>query len=176
MERKLLIGILGNPGAGKSTTWNTLFGHTVHTGKNERKLLINGIKIPVFLINESPLERKTMLEYIMPDKDPAIVVSSFLYHKDVKKNFEFFINKGYDIYIQWLNPGFSDSNDKALFYNEGIINYLLSYGATVSVKNGKDLPELRVEELKNYIFARYISKLDVPVMVDKSVKREKSSN
>jgi hypothetical protein len=155
MERKLLIGVLGNLGSGKTTTWNHFFGKNVHTGKNIRYINIDDVKIPVFLINGAPLERKTNLEYILPDKDPTIVLSSFLYHKDVKKNFDYFIKKGYDIYILWLNPGFSDANEKVLFYNAGIINYLLSNEATVSVKNGKKLPELRVNDIKNYLYAWY---------------------
>lgn len=153
MKRKLLIGVLGNAGSGKSTTWNILFGHNVHTGKNIRKLTIYDTKIPVFLINESALERRTKLEYILPDEDPEIVISSFLYHKDVKSNFDYFIKRNYDIYIQWLNPGFLDTNEKALFYNEGIINYLLGYGATVAVKSGKQEPQLRVNEIKSMIYS-----------------------
>jgi hypothetical protein len=170
MERKLLIGVLGNEGSGKSTTWKHLFGHNVHTGKNVRKLEISGLKIPVFLINESPLERKTKLEYIMPDVCPDIVVSSFLYHKDVKSNFEYFSRRGYDIFVQWLNPGFNDQSDKALFYNDGIINYLLSLGATVSVKNGKEMPDYRVLELKNYILSHYLSNTNLAINVSKIAK------
>ena len=157
MERKLLVGILGNEGSGKSLTWSTLFGRNVHTGKNIRKLEIHDAKIPVFLINESALERKTKLEYILPDIDPNIVLSSFLYHKDVVKNFEFFHKRNYDIYIHWLNPGYNDPNQKALFYNEGIINTLLSLGAIVSVKNGKESPLYRTTEIKNYIYSWHIS-------------------
>ncbi|PLX06389.1 MAG: hypothetical protein C0596_18155 [Marinilabiliales bacterium] len=155
MEQKLLIGVLGNLGAGKTTTWNNFFGRNVHTGKNVRHITIHDQKIPVFLINGAPLERKTNLEYILPDEDPKIVLSSFLYHKDVKQNFEFFIKKGYDLYILWLNPGYSDPDDKFLFYNAGIINYLMSNGATVSVKNGKMMPEFRVNDIKNYLYAWY---------------------
>ncbi len=155
MERKLLIGVLGNLGAGKTTTWNEFFGRNVHTGKNIRYINIHDEKIPVFLINGAPLERKTNLEFILPDEDPTIVLSSFLYHKDVKKNFDFFIKKGYELYILWLNPGFSDPNDKVLFYNAGIINYLLSKEATVSVKNGKQIPILRVNDVKNFIYSWY---------------------
>lgn len=157
MERKLLVGVLGNLGAGKTATWNTFFGRNVHTGKNVRYINIHDVKIPVFLINGAPLERKTNLEYILPDKDPQIVLSSFLYHKDVKQSFDYFINKGYELYIIWLNPGYADQNDKVLFYNAGIINYLLSNEAIVSVKNGKKIPKLRVDEMKNYLFSWYIS-------------------
>ncbi len=153
MGRKLLIGVLGNLGAGKTTTWNKFFGRNVHTGKNVRFIKIHDEKIPVFLINGAPLERKTNLEYILPEQDPKIVLSSFLYHKDVKKNFEYFVKKGYDLYVLWLNPGYEDNNDKVLFYNTGIINYLLGKGATVSVKSGKLLPDLRVDDIKNYIYA-----------------------
>ncbi len=153
MEKKLLIGVLGNLGAGKTTTWNEFFGRNVHTGKNIRYIKIHEEKVPVFIINGAPLERKTKLEYILPDEDPRIVLSSFLYHKDVKKNFEFFIKKGYELHIIWLNPGYSDPNDKVLFYNAGIINYLLGNGATVSVKNGKDTPIARAQDIKNYIYA-----------------------
>lgn len=158
MNTKLLIGVIGNQCSGKSTTWSTMFGRNVHTGKNIRKVDINGVKIPVFLINESALERKTSLEYILPDEDPKIVLSSFLYHKNVKLNFDYFYKKNYDLYVQWLNPGYSDPNEKALFYNEGIINYLLGLGTIVSVKNGKLNPHARVEELKNYILAWYSSR------------------
>lgn len=165
MERKLLIGVLGNEGSGKSTTWKYLFGHTVHTGKNLRKLTIGGLAIPVFLINESPLERKTKLEYILPENNPDIVLSSFLYHKDVKSNFEYFSSRGYDIYVQWLNPGFNDQNDKALFYNDGIINFLLSIGATVAVKCGKEMPDYRVREIKNYILSHFLTKSNLTINV-----------
>lgn len=172
MDNKLLIAILGNAASGKTTTWNTLFGRKVHTGKNLRNIEINGVKVPVFLINESPLERKTKLEYILPDEDPKIVLSSFLYHKDVKNNFDYFIKRGYDIYVQWLNPGFNDASSKALFYDDGIINYLLGFGVTVSVKNGKSLPEDRVAEIKNYVFACYLSNNNLSICVDKTVKSE----
>ena len=157
MEKKLLIGVLGNLGSGKTTTWNKFFNRNVHTGKNIRKIEINGIKIPVFLISTSPLERKTDLKYILPEKDPQIVICSFLYHKKVKANFEYFISRGYELYIQWLNPGFNDANEKFLFYNDGIINELLSYNATVSVKNAKTNESQRIEELKNFIFSWYVT-------------------
>mgnify|MGYP000852377310 CR=1 FL=1 len=164
-KNKLLIAVLGNEGSGKTTTWETLFGRRVHTGKNLRNLVIQGIKIPVFLINESPLERKTKLEYILPDDDPEIVISSFLYHKDVVENFEYFINRGYNIYVQWLNPGYNDKNHKALFYNDGIINYLLRCGAIVSAKNAKNNPVSRVNEIKNYLLSYFLTKNNLNVSI-----------
>ncbi len=157
MKSKLLIAVLGNEGSGKTTTWINLFERKVHTGKNLRNLNIQSFKIPVFLINESPLERKTKLEYILPENDPDIVISSFLYHKDVVQNFDYFIKRDYQIYVQWLNPGYNDPNLKAFFYNDGIINYLLSFGATITIKNAKDNPQVRVNEIKNYILSYYLT-------------------
>lgn len=153
MDNKLLIGVLGNHRSGKTETWNNLFSRKVRTGKHLRKLKVFDKDISIFLINGSPLERRTELEYIMPDKDPNIVLCSFLYHKKVKENFNYFLDRGYDIYIQWLNPGFSDESDKVLFYNVGIINYLLSHGATVSVENGKVNPDNRVNNIRRYLYA-----------------------
>lgn len=153
MHSKLLVGVLGNHRSGKTTTWATLFNREVRTGKHIRELTVFDKEIPIFLINGSPLERRTDLQYILPDSDPQIVLCSFLYHKKVKDNFNYFIERGYEIYIQWLNPGFSDKNDKVLFYNVGIVNYLLSHGATVSVKSGKINPEKRVDEIRRHLYA-----------------------
>ena len=41
MNDKLIIGILGPKSSGKTYTWNSLFGRTVKTGKNLRKLFLN---------------------------------------------------------------------------------------------------------------------------------------
>jgi len=164
MGKKLLIGILGNNQSGKSYTWSSLFNRTVRTGKHIRKLEIIDKSIPLFLINGAPLSRKVDLKEILPETDPQIVLCSFLYHKNVKSNFQFFIDKGYDIYIQWLNPGYNDTNDKVLFYNGGIINYLMSCGAVISVKNGKSDPLARVTDIKNFIYAWSIDKnlIEIP--------------
>jgi hypothetical protein len=157
MTNKLLIGVLGNSHSGKTTTWNTLFKHTVRTGKHERILNIRNVDIPVFLINGAPLERKSDLKYILPKYDPDIVLCSFLYHKNVQANFDFFIKKGYQLYIQWLNPGFSDAHDKSLFYNIGIINYLMQNHALVSVCNAKIEPEDRVSNIRNFLLGWYLT-------------------
>ncbi len=150
--KKLLIGVLGHYQSGKTTTWNHLFQRTVRTGKHERLLTIDNLTSRVFLVNGAPLERKAELKKILPAFDPEIVLCSFLYHKNVKQNFDYFIKKGYHLYIQWLNPGYSDEYDASLFYQYGIIDYLLNCGAEVSVQNGKDHPQQRVELIRNYLF------------------------
>ncbi len=153
---KLVIGVLGNYRAGKSYTWHTLFGKEVRTGKHPRNIIIHNQKIPVFLINGAPLDRGVELKYIMPKTDPEIVLCSFLYHRDVKENFNYFFDKNYQMYVQWLNPGYEDENDKVLFYNTGIINYLMSKGAVIAVKNGKINPKERVNEIRNYLYSWYL--------------------
>ncbi len=153
---KLVIGVLGNYRAGKSKTWHTLFGREVRTGKHPRKIWIHNLQIPVFLINCAPLDRGVELKYIMPNKDPEIVLCSFLYHKDVKDNINYFFDRNYQMYLQWLNPGYEDENDKVLFYNVGIINYLMSKGAVIAVKNGKNNPKERVNEIRNYLYSWYL--------------------
>ena len=159
MEDKLLIAVLGNYHSGKTTTWTNLFGRTVRTGKHERILKIRNIEIPVFLINGAPLERRSELKYIMPKHDPAIVLCSFLYHKNVKANFDYFIKKNYEVYLQWLNPGYGDEHDKSLFYNIGIVNYLMQNQALVSVRNGKISPEQRVADIREYILGWYLTRI-----------------
>ena len=58
---KLLIAVLGNRNSGKSHTWNTLFGSTVRTGKEERRLYFNDCEyVNVFLVSGSPEERETL--------------------------------------------------------------------------------------------------------------------
>lgn len=158
MDDKLLIAVLGNYRSGKTTTWTSLFNKTVRTGKLERTLKIRNVEIPVFLINGAPLERRSELKYIMPKHDPSIVLCSFLYHKNVKANFDYFINRNYEIYLQWLNPGYEDEHDKTLFYNIGIINYLMQNNALVSVRNGKHNPEPRVAEIREYILGWYLTR------------------
>ena len=152
INRKLLVGILGHYHSGKTTTWNTLFDKTVRTGKYERLLHIDNASMKVFLVNGAPLERKAELKKILPAYDPDIVLCSFLYHKNVKQNFDYFIKKGYHLYIQWLNPGYSDEYDASLFYQYGIIDYLLNCGAEVSVQNGKNDAAARVELIRNYLY------------------------
>ncbi len=54
MTKRLFVGVLGHRNSGKSTTWNTLFGTTVRTGKYPRTLeLYGGECVDVFIISGS---------------------------------------------------------------------------------------------------------------------------
>jgi hypothetical protein len=55
MTDKLVVAVLGNRNAGKSLTWNELFGRTVRTGKDLRLLKLNAHEaVEVFLVSSSP--------------------------------------------------------------------------------------------------------------------------
>jgi len=57
MKNNLVIVIMGNRKSGKSTTWNTLFGRQVRTGK-KKLYLTNYDYVEVFLVSGSPEERE----------------------------------------------------------------------------------------------------------------------
>lgn len=152
MTERLVVSVLGNRNSGKSHTWNTLFGETVKTGKYQRKLWLNNCEyVDVFLVSGSPEERETYVGDIITDDRPSIVLCSMQYRQDVTKTINYFSSKGYDFYIQWLNPGRSDmarAQDSL-----GIIDHLLDVGATVQVCSGKtNDARPRVNEIRNFIY------------------------
>lgn len=150
MADRLLVAVLGNRNSGKSTTWYHLFNTTVKTGKHERALYLNRAQyVDVFLINGSVQERELDIEDVMPDEHPRIVLCSMQYRTDVVGTFDFFFKHGYDVLVQWLNPGHSDPGQYADSLN--LVNYLLHKGATVHIRNGKLAPATRVRELRQYL-------------------------
>jgi len=151
MSEKLAAVVLGHRNSGKSTTWNTLFQRTVRTGSYQRELMFNRCESAwVFLVSGSPEERETHIGKIIADENPSIILSSLQYRDDVVESFQYFKAKGYQLYVQWINPGFSDDskNDDTL----GLIEKLLSWGATVKVVDGKAPPEQRARELRNFVY------------------------
>src|ERR1700758_634136 len=90
----------------KSTTWNTLFGTTVRTGRNSRPLALRpGECVQVFLASGSPEERQLYVGDIVGDTDARIVLCSLQYVSGVDTSFHYFIEAGFFIFLQWLNPG-----------------------------------------------------------------------
>ncbi len=137
MDERLLIGILGKGKSGKSYTWDRLFGRLVKTGKNIRRLYFNESEyVEVFLLSRSPQKRHISVEFIIKDIKPRIVLCSMQYVSGVKKTFTYFVDKGFSLFIHWLNPGYNDNNDAPLFYNVGIINHILSLDSVVGVRRG----------------------------------------
>jgi hypothetical protein len=59
MTDRLFVAAIGERNAGKSTTWNTLFGRTVNTGKKARRLNVyTADSVDVRLISGSNEERR----------------------------------------------------------------------------------------------------------------------
>ena len=149
---KLLVAVLGNRNSGKSLTWNTLFGATVRTGKDERRLYFNDCEyVNIFLVSGSPEEREIYIGEIITAKDPQIVLCSTQYRESVKDTFNYFFDNGYFAFVHWLNPGHSDT-DTAYFDNLGVSNWLLSKHSLIGIRSGKVAPNSRVREIKHFIY------------------------
>jgi hypothetical protein len=156
MRDRLFVAVLGNRNSGKSTTWNRLFEATVKTGKIQRSLHLNCAQtVDVFLINGSPQERGVNVKDVLVNPLPQIVLCSTQYNANVNATFNFFFANGYDVFVQWLNPGYGDvtSYQDAL----GLKDYLLNKGATLQVRDGNVDPLHRVQELRQFIlgWAKY---------------------
>lgn len=151
MSERLLIAVLGNRNSGKSTTWNWLFGSAVKTGKYERSLFLNDAQwVNVFLVSGSPEERNIEVGEILPDYVPQIVLCSTQYREDVTETFDYFFRQGYEVFVQWLNPGYSDDApyDDKFFLRE----YLLENGATIQIRDGQSDLKCRLKDIRQFIF------------------------
>lgn len=151
MTNKLVVAILGNRNAGKSSTWYELFGEKVRTGPSTRKLSLTKshyIK-DVFLVNGSPEERDEPIEELIGDQQPTVVLCSTQYIVG-NKTLQYFIDDGYDLYVQWLNPGFGDQQP----YGDtlGFVDLLLSAGATVTQRDGRLPTGERVKEIRQFVY------------------------
>lgn len=146
----LAVTTLGNRNSGKSTTWNTLFGATVKTGKLERRLYLNKAQyVTSFLVSGSPEERDVYVGEIITVEKPSLVLCSTQYIASVRDTYDFFFNNGYDVHVQWLNPGYSDSGHSEDSLE--LLPYLLKKGATIQMRDGRIDPRSRVRDLTRVI-------------------------
>lgn len=151
MTEKIVVLVLGNRNSGKSHTWNELFGSTVRTGTNIRRLYLTKCEyVEVFLVSGSPEERETYVGEIITASDPKIVLCSMQYGNDVTNTIDYFLSSSFSIYCQWLNPGYND--EKNYEDEKGIIKYLLEKEAIISIRNGQANPTQRVRELRDFIY------------------------
>ncbi len=151
MQDRLLVGVLGHRDSGKSRTWDTLFGARVKTGKKPRKLELRpGESVEVFLISGSPEERQLYVGDILTDNDCRIVLCSMQYTHDVRDTLDYFLDRGFSLYIQWLNPGFRDTD--TVQDSLGLRDEILSAQSTFSVRDGRIDPEPRVGEIREFIY------------------------
>lgn len=152
MADKIVVAVLGNQKSGKSSTWNTLFGRVVRSSKHERRLWFNKYEwVNVFIVSASAEEKGIGIDKIIPKEIPKIVLCSMQYTKDVRKTIEFFHNKGYEFYVQWLNPGRNDNRKQS--DDENIFQHLLHLEAVSSIVNAQhDDVQLRVNAINHYVY------------------------
>jgi hypothetical protein len=150
MKTRLFVGVLGHRNSGKSTTWNTLFGASVKTGKSPRKLTLYGNECAkVFLISGSPEERNLYAGDILAKQDCCIVLCSIQYIEAVRKTLDYVVEEDFDVFVQWLNPGRNDAGEN--HDSLGLMPWLLGHRATVTMRDGKAAPGDRAEEIRQFI-------------------------
>ena len=147
---RLLVAVLGDRDAGKSHTWNTLFGTTVRTGKYVRPLEVaEGRLVDVFLASGSPQERELYVGDIVADADARIVLCSIQYTQEAKDSFDYFIARGFTLVVQWLNPGYNNASRGPDYL--GIVTWLQFQHSLVAIRDGQIDAQSRVEELRQTI-------------------------
>ena len=151
MNSRLLIGLLGNRNSGKSHTWNELFGEIVRTGKYPRKLkLLSGECAEVFLVSGSFEERGKYAGDILGSQDCRIVLCSLQYTEKARETLSYLVGQDFHLYIQWLNPGYSDSERKE--DDLGIVDEILREASTLTIRDGKLDAHDRVREIREFIY------------------------
>jgi hypothetical protein len=153
MADRLFVAVIGSRNSGKSTTWNALFGHTVRTGKEPRRLeLGNGRSTEVFLISSSNEERHQYAADILRDVNCRIVLCSVQYVQEAfDSTWNHIFAEGFSIYAQWLNPG---HDERESWDGLGLVNILLQHDAVVSMRDGREGAsklQYRVEAIRQFI-------------------------
>jgi hypothetical protein len=154
MVDRLFVAVIGSRNSGKSTTWNTLFGREVKTGKQPRTLQLNGDgrSTEVFLISGSNEEKHRYAADVLENVDCRIVLCSVQYIEEAfASTWNHIFTEGFAIYAQWLNPGY---DDREHWDRLGLTNILLQHDAVVSIRDGRNGDErlaYRVEEIRQYI-------------------------
>ena len=151
MMDRLLVGVLGNRNSGKSHTWNTLFGRTVRRGKSPRRLELRSEEcVETFLVSGSFEERGEYAGDILDNQSCRIVLCSMQYTKDVRSTLDYLVERGFFLYIHWLNPGYSDPGECR--DRLGLVNEILSVPSILSIRDGRIDPAARVQEMREFIF------------------------
>jgi hypothetical protein len=153
MADRLFVAVIGGRRAGKSTTWNALFGHTVRTSGEPRRLDLNaGLSAEVFLISGSNEERHQYAADVLANVECRIILCSVQYIEGAFENtWSHVFDEGFQIYAQWLNPGHDGAEQ---WDGLGLVNILLQHDALVSIRDGREGAfrlSYRVEEIRQYI-------------------------
>lgn len=150
MSERLFVGVLGHRNSGKTSTWNELFGGKVRTGKKPRTLeLYGGECVEVFLVSGSFEERELYAGDVLKDQSCRIVLCSIQYTEAARHTLNYVIEEEFDLFIQWLNPGYSDTGEA--FDRLGLTSWLLGHDATISMRDGQTSLKPRVEEIRQFV-------------------------
>lgn len=164
MKKKLAILILGNRNSGKSNTFYELFGKVIKTG--HKKIRFDKHDIKLFLKNSSFEEMKQEItdeifvrnssfeeitdeaqNYFDENNLPKIILCAVQYKEKGIKTIEYFRDRGYYLYIQWLNPGFKDVEEYSDFFN--FKEVFSEYGEFHKV-SGKE-KKIRTNQIKTFL-------------------------
>lgn len=153
MERKLFVVQLGHQNSGKSTTWRKLFktNERLPTRTRSRELLLNeNLSVEVVLINGSPEERQKPISEILGANRPKIILCSIQYIDAGWDTLKFAIDNGYELYVQWLNPGYGSDQPypDTLKMEEKLSKSPETTFETVNVNNARDS---QLDKIRNFI-------------------------
>lgn len=151
MAERLFVGVLGHQNSGKTYTWATLFGTKVNTGKNVRHLTLRpGECVDVFVVSGSFEERGKYAGDVLGNQKARIVLCSMQYVDKVTDTFDYVLDEGFQMHVQWLNPGRKDKAEYPDYL--GLANRLLFSGATITQRNGNENANSRVQEIRECIY------------------------
>lgn len=158
--------ILGNRNSGKSSTWYKLFGRRVNSGIKFFKIDTKTIKfllknssfqesggkieefIDVHLQNTSCEENRKEISQLFDIAGlPKVLFISVQYSEHGIETINWLKEKGYFLYIQWLNPGYYDKNEYTDFLE---FEKRFAEKGIFTKRSGKGINE-RVEEITLFL-------------------------
>lgn len=164
-KKKLAVISLGKRNSGKSSTWYEIFGRVIRTGW--KKLSFTKDEITLFVKNSSFEETGTeidedifirnasfeeygdeIIDYFSEKKLPNVIFCAVQYVEHGIQTINWFKEHDYYLYIQWLNPGYSDSCEYSDFLE--FEKQFGNYGIFIK-KTGKE-KKLRATEIKEFVF------------------------
>lgn len=90
-----------------------------------------------------------MLGIFSKASSAGIVLCSMQYTESVLKTLDYVFEEDFWIYLQWLNPGFSDIGET--WDKLGLLNLVLAHSGIIAIRNGKHV-QSRVHEIREFIY------------------------
>jgi hypothetical protein len=104
----------------------------------------------VFLISGSFEERQEYAGDVLKNQNCRIILCSMQYVEEVRSTFDYLINERFQLYVQWLNPGYNDAGE--VWDRLGLVNFILSQRSELSIRTGQANAATRVQELREKIY------------------------